>query len=55
MFWYFIIGIIVLYVVYRLCGALVFPKIAKHRQEKFRKKFLEENPQIKNMNDENDR
>ena len=46
MFWYLIIGIIILYVVYRLCGAIVFPRIAKRQQKKFEQKFLNDNPQI---------
>lgn len=52
MFWHFIIGIIILYVIYRLCGTLVFPRIAKRRQQKFQEKFLKENPQIRKTRDE---
>ena len=46
MFWYFIIGLIILYVVYRLCATTIFPMISEHRMKKYRDEFLNNNPQI---------
>ena len=34
--WYFIIGIIVLYVAYRLCVSIVFPKMSERSLQKFK-------------------
>ncbi|MBR4803550.1 MAG: hypothetical protein IK032_02810 [Bacteroidales bacterium] len=46
MFWYFIIGLIILYVVYRLCATTIFPMISERRMKKYRDEFLKNNPQI---------
>jgi hypothetical protein len=46
MFWYFLIGIIILYVVYRLCATLFFPKMGQRQQQRYRDEFLKKNSQI---------
>ena len=44
--WYFIIGIIVLYIAYRLCVSIVFPKMSERSLQKYRKDFLKKNQHI---------
>ena len=46
MFWYFLIGIIILYVVYRLCATMLFPKMGQRQQQSYRDEFLKKNSQI---------
>ena len=46
MFWYFIIGIIILYVVYRLCATVFFPRWGQRRSQRYRDEFLKHNSHI---------
>lgn len=44
--WYFIIGIIILYVAYRLCVSIVFPKMSERSLKNYRKDFFKKNQHI---------
>lgn len=45
-FWYFIIGIIILYVTYRLCATMFFPKFGERRSKRYRDRFMNQNKHI---------
>lgn len=44
--WYITIGIIALYITYRVCVSTVFPAINKRRLKKYQDDFFKKNPQI---------
>ncbi|MCQ2300117.1 MAG: hypothetical protein MJZ81_08350 [Bacteroidales bacterium] len=40
------IGVVVLYALYRLLGALLLPRIAQKRMERYKADFFKQNPHI---------
>ena len=44
--WYIIIGIIALYITYRLCVSTIFPSINNRRLKKYQDDFFKKNPHI---------
>lgn len=40
------IGVLVLYAVYRIVGALLLPKISQRKMEKYKSDFFKKNPHI---------
>lgn len=44
--WYIIIGIIVLYITYRVCISTLFPAISNRKLKKYREDFFKKNPHI---------
>lgn len=41
-----LLGLIVLYIFFRLLTTLIIPKITHYRVEKYKRKFEEENPEL---------
>lgn len=44
--WFFIIGIITLYVFYRVLGAWLMPILSEKRMKKYQEEFYKQNPHI---------
>ena len=44
--WYIIIGIMILYITYRVCVSTIFPSISKRRLNKYKNDFFKKNPHI---------